>query len=661
MIVGTAGHIDHGKTALVRALTGVDTDRLPEEKRRGVSIELGYAFMDGPGGERIGFVDAPGHERLLHTMIAGATGIDHALLLVAADDGPMPQTLEHLAVLSLLGLRRGTVVLTKCDRASPDRVREVDAAMRALLPATALADAPVLAVSTLTGEGMAALRERLLEAARREHAHPRRDHGFRLAVDRVFTIAGTGTVVTGTVHAGTVAVGDELQVVPGTRRVRVRGLHAQDRPVGQAVAGQRCAVALAALARDEVARGQWLAAPRIAIATDRLDAEIELWHAEPRALRSGTPVHVHLGAAGVTGTVAVLDAAQVDPGCRARVQLLLREPVGAWHDDRVVLRDAAARRTIGGGRVLDPLAPARYRRTPQRLRELDALALPTLPARLAACLEASPHGLDLRRFEAAQGQGLDEALRAVLGPRSDERADEPPGAPAPQPLRAHDAQGDHALHAAHAEAAGARVLDLLGRFHREHADELGPDSARLRRLALPRLPLPLWQALLARLQRRGALRLRGSFVHLPQHALAMSAADERIAARIAAPLQAAGAQGAWVRDLAHEIGEPEAATRATLARLAQRGELHQVARDLFVAPEALARMAAVVRALAAGQGGAVRAAAFRDATGLGRRRAIEILEYFDRVGLLRRVGDLHALRADCSLFDDRDDHGARPP
>jgi len=247
MIVGTAGHIDHGKTTLVRALTGVDTDRLPEEKKRGISIELGYAFLDTPDGQRIGFIDVPGHERLVHTMLAGASGINFALLLVAADDGVMPQTREHLAVLSLLGIGEGAVVVTKCDRAAPERLAAVRAEIADLLAGSSLSEAPVLEVSAPTGLGLVALRELLFAAARTpqrgggEHEVPRESRAFRLAIDRAFSLDGVGTVVTGTVHAGQVRVGDEVSLTPdsGGQPVRVRSLHAQNQPVTQAHAGQR--------------------------------------------------------------------------------------------------------------------------------------------------------------------------------------------------------------------------------------------------------------------------------------------------------------------------------------------------------------------------------------------------------------------------------------
>jgi selenocysteine-specific elongation factor len=334
------------------------------------------------------------------------------------------------------------------------------------------------------------------------------------------------------------------------------------------------------------------------------------------------------------GTVALLDPPVLEPGQHGRVQLVLREPVGAWHGDRVVLRDAAASRTLAGGRVLDPLAPVRYRRTPQRLSELDALALPDLTQRLAALVAVAPHGLDLQRFEASQGEPLNDAVHAL-------NADT---------LRQRDAHGDHLLNGTHAAAAGVRVLEALAQYHQSHPEELGPDSARLRRLALPRLLEPLWRALLARLLASEAVHLRGACVHLPEHGVRLSANEERLAQRVAGPLLEVGFEGAWVRDLARDIAEPEALVRVTLARLAQRGELHQVVKDLYCPPATMARLAAIVRELAGSHGGAVLAATFRDATQLGRKRAIQILEYFDRIGLLRRVDDVHWLRADCQLF-----------
>ncbi|HEY0954681.1 MAG TPA: selenocysteine-specific translation elongation factor, partial [Roseateles sp.] len=325
MIVGTAGHIDHGKTTLVRALTGVDTDRLPEEKARGISIELGYAYLDVPEhGERIGFIDVPGHEKLVHTMLAGASGIAFALLLVAADDGVMPQTREHLAVLSLLGLTRGAVAITKADRADPARIDTLRGEIRALLAGTGLDAAPILTVSAHTGQGLAELRELLFDAARRMPPRATQGLAARLAVDRAFSLDGVGTVVTGTLHAGEIAVGDELTIQG--HRARVRSLHAQNQAVERARAGQRCAVALAGLAREQAPRGAWLTVPHVALATERLDARIHLWPGETRPLRSGTRVHLHLGAQSAMASLAVLDGEALEPGASARVQLVCHAP-----------------------------------------------------------------------------------------------------------------------------------------------------------------------------------------------------------------------------------------------------------------------------------------------------------------------------------------------
>lgn len=647
MIVGTAGHIDHGKTTLVRALTGVDTDRLPEEKKRGISIELGYAFLDAPdaadgAGERIGFIDVPGHERLVHTMLAGATGIDFALLLVAADDGVMPQTREHLAVLSLLGLSQGAVVVTKTDRVDAARLADVCALARALCEGSSLAGCPVLAVSAVSGQGVADLKGLLQRTAASRHRGGDEGRAFRLAVDRVFTLDGVGTVATGTVHAGRVNVGDELRLVPGEaggKPVRVRSLRAQNREVAASGAGERCAIGLAGIAKDEVRRGQWLVAAAAALpardapraGSTRMDVRLTLWHEEAKPLRSGAIVHVHLGSQDLLGTVAMLDCGDsLAPGGSALAQLVLHEPLGAWAGDRVVLRDASATRTVAGGVVLDPLAPSRYRRTPERLAELAALESPEIGRRLAALLRAAPLGLDLRRHAASQGLAELPADTAW-----------PPGT-----LR----EGDWALDATHAEAAHATLLKVLAAYHERQPEELGPDAERLRRLALPRLAEPLYRAALAGLVQAGRVTVRGAFVHLPEHGVRLSASEERMAQKVAPRLAEAGFEGAWARDLARDTGESEPLMRTALARLAQRGELHQVVKDLYYPQATMATLASIARRVGAEHDGVVTAATFRDATQLGRKRAIQVLEHFDRIGLTRRVGDVHRVRADSTLF-----------
>jgi selenocysteine-specific elongation factor len=566
--------------------------------------------------QRIGFIDVPGHEKLVHTMLAGASGIDFALLLIAADDGVMPQTREHLAVLSLLGLNKGAVVITKADHAEPARVAALQGEARALLASTSLHAAPILALSAPTGQGVAELRELLFSAARRTPPRATQGLAARLAVDRAFTLDGVGTVVTGTLHAGEIAVGDELAIQG--HRARVKSLHAQNRAVDRAQAGQRCAVALAGLAKEQAPRGQWLTAPAVALSTDRFDARLTLWPGEAKPLRSGTRVHVHLGAQSVMASIALLDEGDaIAPGATARVQLVCHGPVGAWRGDRLVLRDAGATRTLAGGVVLGPFAPARYRRTAGRLAELAACELPTAARRRERLLTLSALGLDLARF--AQAEGLAEPLHGW-------------------------ALGDDA-----SAAVTAKLLATLASFHASAPDEPGPDAARLRRLVAPRIAEPLWRDLLAGLRATGRITQRGAFVHLPEHGVQLSAAEQRIAQKVAPRLAAAGAEGAWARDLAKDCAEPEPLMRATLARLAQQGELHQVVKDLYCDTATMTQLAAIARVIGA-EHGKVTAAAFRDAAGLGRKRAIQHLEHFDRVGLLRRVGDEHRLRADSALF-----------
>ena len=707
MMIGTAGHIDHGKTSLVRALTGTDTDRLPEEKKRGMSIELGYAFLapsdDGPAvgegsvasaataaqtkvvpafglpREPIAFIDVPGHEKLLHTMISGATGIDFALLLVAADDGVMPQTREHLAVLSLLGIDRGVVAITKIDRVDEARVQEVAQQVTALLADTPLAHAPIIPVSATRGDGVAELRQLLrAEAARLDAAHgadgtvdphdsdsPVRaaaatepaettaalpaQMGFRLAIDRVFSLDGVGTVATGTVHAGRVQVGDVLQQLPdGPKELRVRSLHAQNRSTDTAHAGQRCAINLAGIERDQLQRGHWLAQPGIASVSDRLDVELHLWHAEPRAIRSGTRVHVHLGTTASPAAVAVLDADTLAPGSTGLAQLVLPQPLAAWHGDRLILRDAAGQRIIGGGRVLDSRAPVRYRRTPQRLQLLQALQRPTLRDRLAGLLEACEHGVDLRQWQQVFGLASVSAFDASLQTLPHRRlaGDFIIGEPAWQHLR-------------------RTVLDTLAAYHQNATDEIGPDAARLRRLARLRMDDAHWRLLLDALVKEGSVAQSGAFVHLPEHGSQLAARDETLLQRLTPHLMEAGAQGAWVRDLAEHIGEPAANLRPAMARLARSGHLYQVVKDLYLDAATAARLAALVRRLALADTEAAKAtdvqqtsntlpiltvARFRDASGLGRKRAVQMLEFFDRIGLCRRVGDTHVLRLESEVF-----------
>jgi selenocysteine-specific elongation factor len=376
LTLGTAGHIDHGKTALVAALTGVDTDRLPQEKARGISIELGYAPLELPSGRRLSVVDVPGHERFVRTMVAGATGIDLFLLVVAADDGVMPQTREHAAIVELLGIPAGVVAVTKRDLVDDELAELARLSVEELLADGPYADAAVLEVSAVTGQGLDALRGALDGVAERVPGRGR-EGPVRLPVDRAFTLRGIGTVVTGTLWSGEVAVGDRLVVEPGGREVRVRSVQVHDRPVERAGAGQRVALALVGVERAHVQRGHTLAAPGTLRASYRVECELRVLPGAPHALRSGLPVTVHHGTTEAPARLVVRGGDEIEPGGRARVQLRLARPLAALAGDRVVVRLTAPPLTVAGGHVLDP-TPSRSGRPVERA--VPEPARPAAPA-----------------------------------------------------------------------------------------------------------------------------------------------------------------------------------------------------------------------------------------------------------------------------------------
>jgi len=630
VIVATAGHIDHGKTVLVKALTGVDTDRLPEEKRRGVSIDLGFAYATLGGEMPIGFVDVPGHERFVRNMLAGVTGIDFALLVVAADDGPMPQTVEHLAILDLLGLRSGAVALTKIDRVAPERVTEVRAAIETMMADTGLAGAPVFPLSGLTGDGIPALRDHLIEAGRALEQRRARG-GFRLAIDRSFTLSGAGLVVTGTVFSGEVRVGDRLVLSPSGKQVRVRSIHAQNREAATGRAGERCALNIAGpdLDRETVHRGDWVLATGLHAPTDRIDVRLRTLASEPRALRHWTPVHVHLGAVDVTGRVAMLDGWSIPPGGTGRVQLVLDRPVGALHGDRLIVRDQSAQRTVGGGAVIDPFSPRRGRRSPERLAWLDAMETDKPEEALAALLALSPAGVALDRFALAWNLGSEE-FDAVAG--------------AVEMVRVGRPEAPVGLSPAHWKAVGDQVVASLGEWHRRWPDQPGPAEERLGRFMPGRIPAEVLSAAVVTLIRDKRIARDGSSLCLPSHRAAFAAQDAALWERIQPLLDVDDMRPPRVRELAEDLDIDLRPLERLLNHATRMGMLYRVADNRYFLPETVRQLAQEAEKLAKRESeNGFDARAYRDATGIGRNVTIQVLEFFDRQGLTRRVGDLRRI------------------
>ena len=617
MIVATAGHIDHGKTALIKAITGIETTHLPEEKRRGLTIDLGFASWSPGDGSTVGFVDVPGHERFVRNMLSGVTGIDFALLVVAADDGVMPQTREHLEILDLLGIRHGAAALTKIDRVPAERVAAVRAAIDGLLADTSLAGAPVFPVSALDGSGIDTLATHLRGALTACPA--RSDDGyFRLSVDRSFTVAGAGLVVTGTIAAGRIAVGDRLVLLPAGKPVRVRGLHGHHRALTAARAGERCAINLLAsdVERDAIGRGDWLAAPEIAVTVDRLDVRVSAPRGGKR-LRQDTPVHLHHGAADIMGRLVLLEGAALEPGASALAQLVLDGPVHALAGDRFVLRDAAAARTLAGGRVLDPFVPARGRRLPARLAQLRALETDDL----AALLAASPDGIALEQ----------RAIAANL-----------PSAAAARRWQAAGlvtiADGAHRLGIEPAAWAAARaaVLAALDGWHRAHPNAIGPTAAQLRAARPSAVGKRTFNGALESLVGEGAIARDGQQLRRPDRQAALAAPELAVWQRIA-PLIAG--RPPPVREIAQAAGLDPGQLERLLNRAARVGLATRVAPNRFFPRDAIATLAALAEALAAeAPDGMFDAARFRDRSALGRNLTIEVLEFFDKAGFTRRVG-----------------------
>jgi selenocysteine-specific elongation factor len=631
MIIGTAGHIDHGKTSLVRALTGVDTDRLKEEKARGISIDLGFAYLPAPDGAVLGFVDVPGHEKFVHNMLAGATGIDFVLLVIAADDGVMPQTREHLAIVDLLGIARGVVALTKIDLATPQRQTKALTDIAQLLQGTCLEGTEIVPVSTVTGEGVEDLREKLFKAALTIHARATAER-FRLAVDRSFTLAGAGTVVTGTVLSGAVATGDRVTISPSGLVARVRSIHAQNRPTERGVVGQRCALNLAGdgISKDAIARGDVVLDPDLHAPTDRIDSTLRLLAREQKPVTQWMPARLHHAATEVGARVVLLGDAPIAPGGEAMVQIVLDRPIAAAEGDRFVLRDTTAQRTIGGGKFLDLRAPPRKRRTPERLALLQARTIGDAERALAALLAIAPHYVDLTAF------ARDRALTEIQTQEICERL---------SVIEAVAADRVFALSAPVWLQFKRNMLAALQSFHTANPDLPGIGLERLRLQLEPRLPAPAFLSILHRLVRSKEIALDGAWVRLAGHEVRLTPQDEKVWSKVAPLLGGAERfRPPRVRDIATLLSQREPDVRRLLKLLCRMGKADEVAHDHFFLRETVAEMVGIVVGLGAtSANGQFTAAQFRDKVENGRKVAIQILEFFDRHGVTLRRGDLRRI------------------
>lgn len=630
MIIATAGHVDHGKTLLVKALTGVETDRLPDEKRRGLTIDLGFAYQDIGQDGILGFVDVPGHERFVSNMLAGVTNIDFSLLIVAADDGVMPQTIEHLEILNLLGINNGAIVITKIDRVDETRVAEVEDEVSQLLEDSTLKDAPTFHVSALKGTGIDKLKAHLHKAA---HSIERRKANgqFRLAVDRSFTLDGAGLVVTGSVFSGEVHTGDQLFVSPHGMPARVRSLHAQNQESEMGTVGQRCALNITGrdLIKSAVQRGDWIVGEPAHIPTDRIDIHVHVLAGEAKPLRHWTPVHIHIGAADILGRVAILEGGSIPSGESGLAQLVLDQETNVLFGDRFILRDQSARRTIGGGHVIDLFAPKRGRAKPDRLLQLAALDHEEPKVALNSFLEVSPGGINFNQF--IQSRGLTEKeTDKIIDTKS-------------VVLFGTEANR-FAMSGQHWEHLTQKIYATLNDWHKEKPDSPGLTLTQLQKqLELRQISGGL-EATVERLITKKRLSRHSELISVAGHQAAVPAEEEALWKRIKPILDEAGIRPPTVRELSTDLDMRPDQLQKYLDRCARRGLVQSVAKNRYFSMNTLNQLGTMACELSdAGDDGQFNAAAFRDRSGIGRNLTIELLEYFDKVKLTKRQGDLRAV------------------
>ncbi|HUO23454.1 MAG TPA: selenocysteine-specific translation elongation factor [Caulobacteraceae bacterium] len=629
MLVATAGHIDHGKTSLIRALTGVETDRLPEERARGISIDLGFAYWRPDDGKTIGFIDVPGHERFVRNMLAGVGGIDFALLIVAADDGVMPQSVEHVQILDLLGVGRGAVAITKCDRSSPERIMEVRGQVEALLGPTALAGAPMFDVSSATGAGVADLAEALRAARRAQTPRHAEGRNFRLAIDRAFSVTGVGTVAAGTVLDGAVETGARLVLSPRGLEARVRGLQSGGKAVNRVQAGERCALNLAGVDLSQVGRGDWLVAPAMHAPTSRLEVRLKVLRDRDQALKHHTPLHLHIGTADIGARVLIAAQASIAPGGEAVVQLQLDHPTSAATGDRFVVRDQSGRHSIGGGVVIDPFVTGKRRPAAARAPISAALQQQGAAHALAALLAIPGHEVDTRHFERCFN--LEPATAHELYRQAD------------AVLLGN--QGALALPAPRVAAVQSEVLTILKAYHAAHPDEPGLTQRDLRAKLAEPVSERAFLAIQKDMNEKRLTESTGVIVRAAGHAGGASPGDDALWRKVRPWLEDRGLAPFTQRDLTAELRVNDVIVRAMLNRRRRSGEIWRITEERFLLREQVADLAASAAQLARKVGGdGFSAAQYRDAIGIGRNLTIQILEFLDALGVTQRSGDLRRMR-----------------
>lgn len=630
IILGTAGHIDHGKTALVKALTGIDCDRLKEEKSRGITIELGFASLELPGGQAVGIVDVPGHEKFIKNMVAGTGGIDAVMLIIAADEGIMPQTREHLDICRLLAIGHGVIALTKTDLVDPEWLELVIQEIRDFVCGSFLEDAPVLPVSSATGSGLPELLASL--TAMVDSISERPAGGiFRMPVDRLFSMKGFGTIVTGTPLAGFVAAGQEVEILPQGIRAKLRGIQVHNLPAEKAGAGMRTALNLQGIDRDTLARGSVITEPGILTTTIRVAAWLEHLHSAPLPLKHRERVRLHTGAAEIFATVILLDADELAPGQGGYVQFVLDSPAVLLPRDRYVIRNFSPVFTIGGGEILDNSPPRLKRFTDAMRSRLDTLRAGDIESTLLlVCREAGVRGVTLAQLTARLGTA---GLRKLIENMRD--------------AGAIIVYGKEPLQITLPEIMAELEIAITGALRAYHAEQpLKPGPVRDElRARLPRmLDSRLFSRVLETMEKKKKIRSANEFLALPGHAPVLKDGEKGLRSGMLGLYREAGSQPPTVKEVTEKLKAPPKEISSMLGLLVREGLLIKIAEDLYYEAEALAGLTEKTREVAGKNKGDITLAGFKEATGLTRKFMIPLLEHFDKTKLTLRSGDKRVLR-----------------
>ena len=629
IVLGTAGHIDHGKTSLIKALTGIDTDRLKEEKERGITIELGFAHLELPGGKLLGIVDVPGHEKFIKNMVAGATGIDLVALVIAADEGVMPQTREHLDICELLKIQHGLIIMTKIDMVDSDWLELVREDVTEYMAATFLADAPIVEVSSVTGEGLKELIQ-ILDKLVQDIPERELGHFFRLPIDRVFSMKGFGTVITGTTISGKIRTGDEITIYPLGINSKIRGLQVHNQEVNEIRAGLRTAVNLQGIERAKVQRGNILAARDSLRTTYMVDVSLDLLSSAPRKLKNRAKVRFHSGTSEIISTVVLLDRDALEPGETCFAQIRLNEPTTLLRDDRYVLRSYSPVRTIGGGRTLNTLPRKKKRFSEAVLSEMKLLFTGDLN-------EIIEYFVSSGRF-----RGVEQEELPFLTNTSKKRLDEALKVlKAQQRIILYDKERSVLIHADFLEKARDEILDTLTRYHKKFPLKEGLVKEELRSRTAGADNTKLFNHLVLQLAREGIIVQNKEIVHLKDHQVTLAQDQEEIRRELEKIYTKSGLQPPYFQEIKGKF--PGNTGVEVLEVMVKEGGILKVKEDLYFHLEAVDGLKSELIAFLKNNG-EITTPQFKEMTGTSRKYTIPLIEYFDRTQITVRVGDTRVLR-----------------